>query len=1108
MNKWKKILTTVLAVSMLASVAAIPASAAVIETDQNLVRITNPYGSEGDVDGLVPEGDRETSYAWCMASLGDYVYIGTNKNLGGMVAGNFMQQLLDAGLSEETGWAMSDVVSGGSVPHPTTTEGGQILRVNCLTNEVEVLYTAPMGTSFRIAITHGDHVYFFASVLTGQGNVNEIIRVSDDGTYETVYSAENNTSMRAVCEFDNKLFHGGIDPTEEIAEGYEGSAKLAVMYMDEEDNSVWKRVADYKDFGLQYATDPMMQSPITSPIWDICAYNGDIYATLPTVLGFAVFKGHPAKNGETANEYGWVWEEVVGYNNGVNPIAMNPDASPATGNYISMVATPVVFNDELYLFDFDNTVIAERTAISGVLQQIQGGEIKASDYLRPMYNTLRHPQNLWKLNNETGAFEQVQGFTDMVKDTANEYVWRAEVFEDELYLTTMDSATIYNFLTKLTDGSFLNMSAGELKTQLGYVAKMAASIAVDKSEKLTEIKAKLMEASAELTALVNQIGQNEDVQAFVQKMITAVTKLQTASAQLREELVKCEFVQHLSECIQNVKTMTQAKKDEAVQKVKDYLAKYSLSELIAPGLDVPLSTLSDEELSAYVATLEENLGKFVEKLKVDIPQLRTLTPEDIEAIKEYAGILKLELIDKTIGMELYQSLSETKTAFENRVEYQKNVAKEKVNEKLNELYEKLPEEAQTKISGFVQKYVVELGGALREEYAAKTAEIKEKVAAVKALTLGDYEAIAVNSAEALANHAAEAIKAVNAEFSSRGLGLSDDEINSIVEDIMTQKDTFAANVAADLDKLSTNRELTVKEAVRENIDAKLMKAWQDIDAKANAAYYAAQKIYDSIDFEGLKMYAYINDMVQNDEWGFDMFKTADGENFDVVTRDGFGDKYNYGGRTLVSTPYGLYVGTANPFYGAQLYRLTNGLKAAPTMEEDSITLGDEATVNLNASGGVAPYRYTVLYKKASGTKWVYAAQNTTDSTVSFTPQAAVDYDVRVLTKDAEGNVVKTNLKVNVSTELKNQSRLSADTIKKGDKVKVRAIAKGGTGDYQYAAYYKKASSGKWSVIHEYSENNAFNITPSSAVDYEVRVLVKDSAGNVSEKILPLTVTAE
>ena len=48
-----------------------------------------------------------------------------------------------------------------------------------------------------------------------------------------------------------------------------------------------------------------------------------------------------------------------------------------------------------------------------------------------------------------------------------------------------------------------------------------------------------------------------------------------------------------------------------------------------------------------------------------------------------------------------------------------------------------------------------------------------------------------------------------------------------------------------------------------------------------------------------------------------------GVNFETVTDDGFGDRYNYGGRSLVSTPYGLYIGTANPFYGAQLFRLTN-----------------------------------------------------------------------------------------------------------------------------------------------------------------------------------------
>ena len=35
--------------------------------------------------------------------------------------------------------------------------------------------------------------------------------------------------------------------------------------------------------------------------------------------------------------------------------------------------------------------------------------------------------------------------------------------------------------------------------------------------------------------------------------------------------------------------------------------------------------------------------------------------------------------------------------------------------------------------------------------------------------------------------------------------------------------------------------------------------------------------------------------------------------WEAVTRDGFGNPYNYGIRRLASTPKGLFVGTANPF---------------------------------------------------------------------------------------------------------------------------------------------------------------------------------------------------
>lgn len=57
--------------------------------------------------------------------------------------------------------------------------------------------------------------------------------------------------------------------------------------------------------------------------------------------------------------------------------------------------------------------------------------------------------------------------------------------------------------------------------------------------------------------------------------------------------------------------------------------------------------------------------------------------------------------------------------------------------------------------------------------------------------------------------------------------------------------------------------------------------------------------------------------------GFDLYSTANGVDFTPVTRDGFGDKFNYGGRTIKPTENGLYVGTANPFYGGQVWKVSD-----------------------------------------------------------------------------------------------------------------------------------------------------------------------------------------
>jgi hypothetical protein len=55
------------------------------------------------------------------------------------------------------------------------------------------------------------------------------------------------------------------------------------------------------------------------------------------------------------------------------------------------------------------------------------------------------------------------------------------------------------------------------------------------------------------------------------------------------------------------------------------------------------------------------------------------------------------------------------------------------------------------------------------------------------------------------------------------------------------------------------------------------------------------------------------DNIVNNQGGFDLWRSWDGETWLPVNRQGFGNPYNWGVRNMVSTPHGLFVGTANVF---------------------------------------------------------------------------------------------------------------------------------------------------------------------------------------------------
>lgn len=89
----------------------------------------------------------------------------------------------------------------------------------------------------------------------------------------------------------------------------------------------------------------------------------------------------------------------------------------------------------------------------------------------------------------------------------------------------------------------------------------------------------------------------------------------------------------------------------------------------------------------------------------------------------------------------------------------------------------------------------------------------------------------------------------------------------------------------------------------------------------------AQKIENNVfntAFHHFVYYLGCSNIIHTQEKGCDVLISSDGVNFTTLTRNGFGDIYNHGGRAFIPTDNGLFLGMANPFWGTQLWRVTDG----------------------------------------------------------------------------------------------------------------------------------------------------------------------------------------
>lgn len=175
-----------------------------------------------------------------------------------------------------------------------------------------------------------------------------------------------------------------------------------------------------------------------------------------------------------------------------------------------------------------------------------------------------------------------------------------------------------------------------------------------------------------------------------------------------------------------------------------------------------------------------------------------------------------------------------------------------------------------------------------------------------------------------------------------------------------------------------------------------------------------------------------------------------------------------------------------------------------TISTDFIT-EENTSVKLNgiAVGGQGSYRYAYYFKRASNSKWnSIGTVFGTKSTATLTTTALTDYDVMISIKDETGTVLSKTFRItsSIPAELKNDASVNGEAFLKGDTIRIQGAASGGVSPYKYTYQFKRSVNSTWKTIGS-ADTTAKNASISNiaAAEYDIRVIVKDSAGKTVTK---------
>lgn len=451
-----------------------------------------PY-VEGQSSG---EGDRGQSYSYASATYGDWVYI--NTMYGGLGVSAILKNGMLGGLSTEAATAMMNVMYNGNLylgEPDGNYAGGILIKFNVKTGETKLLMSRDTNgiiPTFRSACEMNGKLYFVGMVVDvkkmTQQEVSTAIAMQNGLPCIYEVDPENNdkltciyncvdmdgyrklvedrvfTSTRAICKYDNSLIAGCLDTNGVFLTASDDPSK---------GQDSFKVIATMEDL-FNYPAYHRSDVNGGGGIYQVIEFNNKLYVVIctgtaesknpetGTLQTFAIVRGEC--NGEVTDKNAWTWTVLAGDEKDGAKYPFGLDEERVSCG----ACTLEIYGDYLYIGDYND--------VSSALQ----GFALRKDFTTQATN-LEQSINLYRMDkNEniemivgdpTTRFPEggISGLGSGYNTHMSQYTWQTTVYEDKLYVSTMDTTTLLEPIAQFTNGDIINMSEEEWERQINYI---------------------------------------------------------------------------------------------------------------------------------------------------------------------------------------------------------------------------------------------------------------------------------------------------------------------------------------------------------------------------------------------------------------------------------------------------------------------------------------------------------------------------------------------------------------------------------------------------------------------------------------------------------------